>query len=495
MSSLNALKGRMSDVNALNMAMALMDWDHQCYMPSGGGEARSEHTSILGRMAHEMLTADETGNLLEKAKSETDPDSEDAALVRVVRRQFDLSTKIPTKLVEDKIRLGTLAHEKWVTARKNNDFKAFAPSLEHMFDLCRQEAEALGYQDHIYDALLDQYEEGATAADARGMYDALKGPQVELVKKIRSKPEPDASFLEGDWGEKRQSDFTEMMVQAIGFDFKRGRQDVAPHPFCTNFSIGDVRLTTRFQRYLGSAIFGSLHEAGHGMYEQGSPMSWDRTPLAGGVSLGIHESQSRTWENLVGRSRAFWVYFLPKLQEVFPELKGVSLDTFVKGVNRVKPSLIRVEADECTYNLHTMVRFEVECDALSGVLDVKDIPEAWNQKYEDYLGVRSESDANGCLQDVHWSSGLVGYFPTYSFGNLLSYQFWSVLKDELGDVDAMFERGEFAPVLEWLQQRIYRQGKRYTPKDLVLRVTGKPMGAEDYLKGLEAKYSALYDLN
>ncbi|MBC8064066.1 MAG: carboxypeptidase M32, partial [Chlorobia bacterium] len=426
-SSLIALKERLHDVNALDAATAVMDWDQQTFMPKEGAAARGEHVGRLSRMRHEMFTADATRHLLDKARGEASAE-EDVAMVRVVTRDFDLATKLPAELVAEKVKLGSDAQEIWVQARAKNDFASFAPYLERMVGLARKEAEFLGYKDHIYDALIDQYEEGATTADVQAMFDAIRGPQVDLVKQIQALPETDDSWLYGNWDEAKQRTFTEHLVKAIGFDFDRGRQDTAPHPFCTNFSVGDVRLTTRFKDYLGSAIFGSLHEAGHGMYEQGSPKHFDRTPLCGGVSMGLHESQSRTWENIVGRSLSFWQHFYPSLQETFPELKSKPLDVFLKAVNKVKPSLIRVEADELTYNLHIMVRFELECALVEGSLAIKDLPEAWNAKYQDYLGITPPSDSDGCLQDVHWSAGLFGYFPTYSMGNLLSYQIWNALE-------------------------------------------------------------------
>ncbi|HZH97453.1 MAG TPA: carboxypeptidase M32, partial [Fimbriimonadaceae bacterium] len=314
-------------------------------------------------------------------------------------------------------------------------------------------------------------------------------------KAIQERGKPvDDSGLHGEWDQAKQREFTEMLVKAIGFDMERGRQDTAPHPFCTGWSVGDIRLTTRFKPYIGSAIFGSLHEAGHGMYEQGSPERWDRTPLAGGVSLGLHESQSRLWENIVGRSKAFWQRFLPDLQARFPELGSYDLETWYRAINKVQPSYIRVEADEVTYNLHVLVRFEIECDVLTGKLAVRDMPDAWNAKYTEYLGVTPRNDSEGCLQDVHWSMGSIGYFPTYSMGNLLSYQIWRTLQRDLGDTDALISSGNFAPILEWLQEKIYRQGRKFAPKDLVQQVTGKPMGAEDYLAGLQEKYSGIYGL-
>ncbi len=491
--TLDKLKSKLYDVNAIVAAITIMDWDQQTYMPKGGAEARAEHVGILSRMAHELFTSDELGTLLSQALKEVDPATDEGAMVRVTQRDFELRTKIPSSLVEEKSKLSAEAHERWVEARAHNDFQSFAPILERMFEIARQEAEHLGYTDHIYDALLDQYEEGATADDCVRMFETLKANTVTLVRNIQENGEPiDDRVLYGNWPEHKQRHFTEVLLHDIGFDLDRGRQDTAPHPFCTGWSIGDIRLTTRFKDYLGSAIFGSLHEAGHGMYEQGSPMAWDRSPLAGGVSLGIHESQSRLWENIVGRSRAFWSRYLPPLQAEFHELQAFDLDQFYRMINKVEPSLIRVEADEVTYNLHVLVRFEIECDVLTGALAVKDMPEAWNAKYKEYLGIDVPNDANGCLQDVHWSMGSIGYFPTYSMGNLLSYQFWTVLQKDLGDTDAMIAAGNFEPILDWLRTHIYSKGRKFTPKELVLDVTGKTITADDYAAGLNAKYREIY---
>ena len=483
-----------SDYNALRSAATIMEWDQLTFMPRGGADARAEHRGVLSRLAHESLTGDALRNAVDLAKPNVEPDSEDAAYLRVLTRDIDLATKIPTELVEEKSRLAALAHEEWVAARANNDFKSFAPTLAKMFEIAGKEAEYLGYKDDVYDALLDQYEEGATADDVRAMFDAIRGPQVDLVKRIAEQPETDDSALYRTWDEDAQRKFTLHLVKEIGFDLSRGRQDTAPHPFCTGWSVGDIRLTTRYKPYIGSAIFGSLHEAGHGMYEQGSPAAWDRSPLVGGVSLGLHESQSRLWENIVGRSKAFWTRFLPGLQEAFPALGGFDVDTFYRTINKVEPSLIRVEADELTYNLHVMVRFEIESDVLKGTLAIQDMPEAWNEKYRDYLGIVPETDSVGCLQDVHWSQGSIGYFPTYSMGNLLSYQIWRTLEKSIPDADAKIAEGDFAPILGWLRENVYSKGRRFAPKDLVMQVTGKPMGAEDYLAGLSAKYSEVYGL-
>lgn len=485
----------MYDINALHAATAMMDWDQQTMMPKGGADARAHHTSILTRMAHEIFVSSQTEQLIQSAESEATPNSLDAALVRVVKRDFELRTKIPVALVEEKSKLASEAHEAWVTARANNDFATFAPMLEKMFEIARQEAEHLGYSENIYDALLDQYEEGATAADCQAMFDKLRENTVDLLQEIADHGNPiEDEALYGKWDVSKQREFTEILVRDVGFDMDRGRQDTAPHPFCTGWSVNDIRLTTRFKDYIGSAIFGSMHEAGHGMYEQGSPVEWDRTPLAGGVSLGLHESQSRLWENIVGRSKPFWKRYLKKLHGYFPDLSAFNVDQFYRMINKVEPSLIRVEADEVTYNMHVLIRFEVECAILGGKLAVKDLPDYWNAKYKEYLNVDVPSDAQGCLQDVHWSMGSIGYFPTYSMGNLLSYQIWNTLQKDIPNTDELIENGEFAPILTWLRAKIYSQGRRSTPRDLVKEVTGKPMEADDYIAGLNAKYRAIYGL-
>ncbi|MBS1709387.1 MAG: carboxypeptidase M32 [Armatimonadetes bacterium] len=494
MSSIAALKQLYADIDALQGAEALMAWDQQVFMPPGSAGARAAHLGCLLRMSHELFTSDKMQRLIEEAAKEAEPGTEDAATVRVLKRALDQRTKIPATLVEEKGRLGTLGHEIWAKARQDNDFGHFAPILGQLIELTKQEGECLGYTDHIYDALTDQYEEGATKKSWDHMFDGIRKPIVELVAAIKEAGPVDDSALYGDWPEADQRAFCDHIARAVGFDFNIGRQDTAVHPFCGGPSTTDVRLTTRFKNYLPSAIMGTLHEAGHGMYEQGTPVEWAGSPLAGGVSLGWHESQSRTWENIVGRSHAFWTFMLPKLHEAFPATKAFDADSFVKLLNKVEPSFIRVEADEVTYSLHIMVRFEIECALMDGSLAVKDLPEFWNEKYRSYLGIVPETDSVGCLQDVHWSAGAFGYFPTYAMGSILSYQVFDCLRADLGDVDAMMAKGEFAPILHWLQEKVYRQGKRYTPADLVQRVTGKAFGPEAYIAGISAKYKALYGI-
>lgn len=493
-SSIDRLKQKFYDLDALESAMSLMGWDQQTFMPEGGNGDRAEHLGALSRLHHEMLTSDETGKLIDEAGRDASTDVE-KALVRVTKREFDQSTKLPAKLVEERSILSAKAHEEWVRARKENDFKSFAPTLERMFEIARESAEHLGYTNHIYDALVDLYEEGATHEQCKQMFESLKAPSIELIRRTKEEGTPtDNSFLTGGYSVEAQKALTEKLVQKLGFDFHRGRQDTAPHPFCGGTSRNDIRLTTRFLDDVKSAIFASAHEAGHGMYEQGSPQEFTRTPIAGGVSLGIHESQSLLWENLVARSKPFWDIHIDDFNAAFPHAGNVSAETFYKAINQVQPSLIRVEADEVTYNMHVLTRFEIESDILEGKLAVRDLPDAWNAKYEEYLGITPPSDTNGCLQDVHWSGGMVGYFPTYTMGKLLSYQIWEAMSSEIGDPYQYVAEGDFETIRSWLEEKIYSQGKLYPPKELVMRVTGKPMSHEDFIKGVTKKCEAVYGL-
>ena len=495
-SKFSALKEKFYEINALQSASHLMEWDQQTYMPNGAAEARAEHLGILSRLAHQVLISDGTQKLVEEAAKEVEPGSEEAAFVRVVQRQLDLATKIPTRLVEEKSKLISKAHNIWVTAKKTSQFKPFEPYLQQIFELSQEEANHLGYKEHIYDALIDQYEEGTTTAECKQVFESIKQPLVSLVHQIKEKgQQPDDKILhKGEWDQRTLEQIIKEMLQTIGFDLQRGRVDLSAHPFCTNWSLTDVRLTTRYVPYPSSAILTCLHEGGHGMYEQGSSKKWDRTPLEGGVSLGVHESQSRLWENIIGRSYAFWQYFLPKFIPAAPALANVKLEDWYRANNKVEPTFIRVESDEITYNLHVLLRFELECDILSNKLAIHDVPEAWNAKMKEYLGITPPDHAHGCLQDVHWSEGLIGYFPTYTIGNLLSYQIWDTLCNEITNTKELIAKGNFKPILTWLQEKIYQHGKRYSPKDLTQKITGKPLGATNYLEGLSKKYKEIYQL-
>lgn len=500
MSKLAELKKRLSTVWDLRSTSSLLNWDQQTYMPPQGSGPRAQQLATIDRLAHEILTADETARLLDEASLELNgasEDSDDACLIKVARRHYNRGAKVPASLVEEFSRTCSLAHETWVEAKQSSDFPLFAPHLEKIWGLARQIADARGFKEHPYDALLDEWEPGATAAEVRAMFDEMRPRLVALVKKIRESGDNlDASALHQKFDVERQIAFAKYMAEEIGYDFKRGRQDISAHPFCTSFSAHDVRITVRyFERFLAPSLFGTLHEAGHALYEQGSPPQFNHTPLRGGASLGIHESQSRWFENLVGRSRPFWRRYFGKLAGFFPEqLHGYTSEQFYKAINRVEPSLIRVEADEVTYNLHIMIRFELELSIMEGKLAIKDVPEAWNDRYSEYLGVSVPNDGAGCLQDIHWAHGILGYFPTYSIGNVVASQLWEAMLEKLPNADELIETGQFQPMLDWLIENVHSRAKKYLPQDLVQKVTGEPINCRAFLTYLETKFGDLYKL-
>ena len=498
--SLPQLKARIAQITRIGQAASLLGWDQQTYMPTGGANARAEQMAALSQMTHEMFVSDATGNLLAQAEADTqgqDGDSDDVRMLQNLRREFDRATKLPTELVTEIARHETLAQEIWMKARAASDYAAFRPALEKMFDLMRQKAECFGYRNHIYDALLDTFELGAKQAEIAAMFADMKPGLVALTRAIAASSHPVSdALLYGDFPIPAQRAFTWQTVQAIGFDATRGRQDEAAHPFCSGSSRDDVRITTRYSdKFLQQGLYASLHEAGHAMYEQGSPEAYEATPLSGGVSLGVHESQSRLWENLVGRSRPFSRYIFPLLQKAFPgPLEAANAEDFYRAINKVAPSLIRVEADEVTYNLHILMRFELECDLLTGTLSFDDLPDAWNSKMQEYFGITPPDAAQGCLQDIHWSCALIGYFPTYSLGNLISAQLFHAIRKTLPDLDAQIERGEFAPILGWLRENIHQYGSKFQPAELIERATGEKMTARYYTEYITGKYSDIYAL-
>lgn len=498
--SLASLKTRLADIHNLHMAEAVLSWDQQTYMPPGGIAARAEQSATLSKIAHSMFVAGETAQLLERAESENaglPEDSDDARLLRVARRDFDKATKLPEELVAETARVTALAQEEWAAARAANDYAAFAPWLEKIIDLNRRTAAALGYDERLYDALLDQYEGGMTCRHLDPIFDELKTAVVPLARAICERVDAvDNSVLHREYDQDLQKRFAESVLCDCGYDFNRGRQDRSVHPFCTRFSRGDVRITTRYQTHdLQPALFGSLHEMGHALYEQGIDAALDGTPLAGGTSLGVHESQSRLWENLVGRSRGFWKHYFPQLQQTFPaQLGGVAPEDFYRAMNRVQPSLIRVEADEVTYNLHIILRYEMENDLLEDRLAVKDAPAAWNAKMQEYLGLTPPDDAHGILQDVHWSMGAMGYFPTYSLGNILSVQLWERALASHPTLPAEIKAGKFDSLLGWLREHIHRHGSKYPPRELIERAAGEPLNIAPYARYLQSKFSEIYGL-
>jgi carboxypeptidase Taq len=493
MSAYDDLLEQYREVAALRSAASLMGWDQQVLMPLAGAKARAAHVGRLRRLAHEKLTGDRMLGLVERANSEVDSESLEGRSVAALRRELESESKLPTELVVRKAKLSSEAYETWKVAKATNDFALLAPHLEGLFDVARETAEHLGYEDHPYDALINLYEHGATYAEARTTFDAIKQPISSLVRKIGEKPSIDDSQLRGTFDAEKLRRFTQRTASEIGFDFERGRLDVCANAFCSGVGNADVRMTTRPSEHIKGIVSSSLHEMGHGLYEQGSPTEWNDTPLAGGVSLAVHESQSRLWENVVGRSIGFWTRFLPDLKREFPHLE-LDAEGMVRAMNVVRPEFIRVGADELTYNLHILVRFELEVEIITNKISIAQLPEAWNAKCQEYLGITPPTDTFGCLQDVHWSRGSVGYFPTYTFGNLIGLQMWERLIEDLPDVDALMAKGDFSPILQWLTDRVYRRGKSYAPRELVTQVTGSLMKPDAWLRYAHEKYDALYGL-
>jgi carboxypeptidase Taq len=443
-----------------------------------------------------MLVDGETKRLLDSS-GEPDPSSEEGALLRRALRDYERATKLPAELVAQISRVTAVAEAAWVRARKESDWQLFAPHLEKILLLKREAAETLGYEDHPYDALLDAYEPGAKKARLEEIFEELKGGIVPLIRAADGWEGEDYEvLLKGSFDEGRQEAFGRMVISAFGYDWERGRQDRSIHPFCINFGPCDVRITTRFDgNWLAPALFSTMHEAGHALYEQGVDPSYARTPLGGGTSMGVHESQSRLWENLVGRSRAFWSHYYPKLREVFPQLLGgIEAGAFYRAINALKPSEIRVEADEVTYNLHILLRFELEVALIEGTLSVADLPAAWNAKMEEYLGLVPKNDSAGVLQDIHWADGLFGYFPTYTIGNVLSVQFFDAAVEARPEIPEEIKSGSFSTLLGWLRENVHRHGSRYYPHELVERATGRPLDTAPYLRYLEDKFGELYSL-
>jgi len=478
----------------------LLEWDEHTKMPKAGGEYRADQTSYLAGLVHQKQTAPEIGDWLDQLVDSplaADPHSVTGANIRHLKRDYDKKTKLPQALVEQLARACTVGQQVWVEARSADDFRKFQPNLEEIIRLKREEAAALGFEATPYDPLLDDYEPGESTANVARVLGELRDALVPLVQAIASSSQrPDASLLARSYPIDAQESFGTAAAKTIGFDFNAGRLDVTAHPFCTGLGPGDVRITTRYDEHAFSdAFFGVLHEAGHGLYDQGLPREHYGLPAGEDVSLGIHESQSRMWENQVGRSRAFWEHFYSQAQAAFPAALGnVEMPAFYGAVNDVRPSLVRVEADEVTYNLHILIRFELEQALIEDRLQVVDLPGAWNEKYEHYLGIKPPSDADGVLQDVHWGAGLFGYFPTYALGNLYAAQFFRQAKQDLDDLEADFRRGEFGRLLNWLRQHIHGFGRRYSPAELVERITGSPLRHDALIDQLTVKYGEIYGL-
>ncbi|QPC84437.1 carboxypeptidase M32 [Phototrophicus methaneseepsis] len=493
-----ALLAHLKEISNIRNAAALLSYDQETAMPPGGAASRAQQLSTLSKIGHEMFTSGKTSELLNAAAEEVtseDYDSDAASMVRVVQEDYAEATKLPSDFVADLSRETSLAHATWAKARQDKDFKAFLPALERIIGMMQKQADLIGYEDHPYDALLGQYERGMTTAQVRDIFDAQRPKLVDLISAISEATPVDDSMLKQPFDRDKQRDFALEVVKAYGFDFERGAQAQAVHPFCTSFSVNDVRITTRFNdNWLNPALFGMMHESGHGMYNQGIGQNLEGTPLAEGTSLGVHESQSRMWENIVGRSKGFWSWALPKLQETFPQLNDVSLDDFYKAVNKVERSFIRVEADEATYNLHIILRFELEQDLLTGAIKVADVRDAWNDKFNAFFGMTPPDDALGVLQDVHWSGGLFGYFATYALGNLLSVQYYNEALKAHPSIPDEIANGQFNTLLTWLNQNIHQHGRKYTGDELTRRITGEGIQSDSYIQYLTEKFGGIYGL-
>ena len=490
--NLRALRERLAEISDLSRTLGVLAWDQKVTMPPGGHPARAEAMATVGRIAHERFVDDEIGRLLELLRpleESLEYDSDDASLIRVTRRDWEKERRVPTELRTEMIRAAALGNQVWIEARATSNFARFLPALERNLDLKRRYVECFEWTDSPYTPLLDDFEPFMETQEVAAVFGTIRPVLAELV---REAPRVDASFLHVPYPVDEQKRFFERILATVGFEEGSYRLDPTVHPFCTSFSRRDVRMTTRYESGL-DGLWSTLHESGHGQYAHGIAESLERTPLAGAPSLGLNESQSRTWENLVGRSRPFWLHWYEPLQETFPDQLGdVDLDTFLTAVNRAEPGLIRVEADETTYSLHIILRFELEQRLIEGSLDPRDLPEAWAAGMADLLGIDVPDDAHGVLQDIHWSQGGIGYFPTYALGNVISLQIWAAVSEAIPDLDAQLEAGELGELAAWLRDNLYSLGRKFTPKETIERLTGSPtIDPQPYLAYLRDKLAAL----
>ncbi len=494
MTTFDELSRRLGQVSDLGAAASLLSWEQETFMPPEAARVRGLQLATLAGLSHELFTAPETGALLDGVQPDGDTQ---AAVVRVAQRDYAKATRLPTAFVEDRTRAQNEAHHAWVHAREHSDFASFAPYLERMMDLARRQADLMGFEDHPYDALIDDYEPGMRAAQVQSVFADLRDRTLPLLERIRAAGDAaDYGVLTRPFPAEAQKAFAWRVAgEAFGLTGDFARQDESAHPFQSNFSRSDIRITTRVEEYWPACLFGTWHEAGHAMYERGVHERWERTPVSAGASLGVHESQSRMFENLLGRSLPFWQRYFPQLQEAAPQVTaGLDAAALYRAVNRVQPSLIRVEADEVTYNFHVMLRFELELALLEGSLSVRDLPEAWNAKMQAYLGLTPPDDASGVLQDIHWSAGLIGYFPTYTLGNLLSVQLLEAARQDAG-VAAGIDRAEYGPLRAWLVEQVHQHGRSLSPAELTVQATGRPLSADPYVAYLTRKYGEIYNLS
>jgi carboxypeptidase Taq len=491
--SLTQLKERLTRLTDLERIGRVLNWDQQTMMPPAGFEHRAEHLATLRRIQHELLTDEETGRLLEDVRSledSLDLDSDDASLIRVARRDYEKAVRVPTELRAEMVRAAAQARTVWVKARADSNFERFLPALEHNYELRRRYVDCFDDVDEPYDILLDDFEPETTTAEVRAIFDVLKGGLISLIADLHN-DDVDDSFLRGTFPVDRQERLAKDVVSLFGFRPETWRLDPTEHPFASGAGVDDIRITTHYDPETMKSFFSTMHEYGHGLYTHQLPRHLERLPIGGPCSLGIHESQSRLWENLVGRSRPFWNFFYPRVQEAFPEqLKDIELGDFIAGINRVRPSLIRIKADEVTYGMHVILRFELEQDVVNGRVAVRDLPTAWNEKMNEYLGVDVPNDAQGVLQDTHWASGHIGYFSTYLLGTVMSVQIWEKVLEDVSDLEEQIERGEFSALREWLGEHVHSLGRKFSPQETLRRAAGSTIDPKPYLAYLRSKYGA-----
>ena len=500
--SLDILVQEMRVITQLRKVAAVLSWDQETYMPPNSAKARADQLALILSLAHSRFTGADFRNslaqLVDLDTGQVDADSLTAEQVRMVEmtwRDWHRAKALPVEFIGKLARLTSEAQGVWQLAREKNRFDLFAPYLERIFEMKRQEADHLGFSGEPYDALLDNYEPDVTTAQIIALFDRLRPVLVDIVSRIGSDSgNGRETLLKQTFDEDSQWEFGLQVLRDMGYDMSRGRQDRSAHPFTTDFHPSDVRITTRLsENELPMGLFSSIHEGGHALYEQGLNEAHFGTPLCEPISLGIHESQSRLWENYVGRSRAFWIWYFPQLQERFPDqLSGASLDEFYAAINVVSPSLIRVEADEVTYNLHIMVRFDLERAVLNGELEVSGLPAAWSEKMQAYLGIRPQRDSEGLLQDIHWSLGALGYFPTYTLGNLYGRQIYVAANSQIHDLEGRIAKGDLKTLREWLRENIHIIGRSRTAEELLVSLSGEPLSAEPFIAYLEEKFSQLY---
>ncbi len=497
MKYLQKLKDELRPIYCLRAVSELLSWDQETYMPKGAASARAEQSAAISKISHGLLCSPEMGELIANAQAEIkDPTSEDAHLVRLAAIEYDRERKVPAELVAKLSEACSKAQTAWVDARAQGRFALMQNEIADVVNYTRECAEFYGYKDHIYDAMLEYYEPGTTVAQLDKVFSELRPHLVSLVSRIKEAKAESHDLWKQKYPIKNQRIFANLISSAMGYNWNNGRTDDVIHPFCCSFSTQDVRITNTYKEYEPTrSLFTALHETGHALYEQGSPECWQHTPLEGGTSMGWHESQSRLWENIVGRSLPFWEYFYPRYRELFSEqLETCELPLFYRAINEVHPSFIRTEADEVTYNLHIMLRYELEKSLLDGTLQVKDIPEAWNESMKSYLGIIPSHDGEGCAQDVHWPLGLIGYFPSYALGNIRSAQVWERLRRDIPQIDDELRRGNLLIVRDWMAKHVYCWGRRLLPNELQLEAVGQELRAEPFVAYLENKYKDIYKL-